>query len=52
MQQVQYYNKMCITVKVKMLGSELNGNLDIYLFCLYLLNNAIKIASQNHKMDL
>ena len=32
--------------------SELTGNLELSFFCLYLLNNVIKITSQSHKMNL
>ncbi len=33
--------------------SKLTGNLEVIsLFCLYLVNNVIKLPSQNHEIDL
>ena len=45
----------CNTIKRAQLSNAapyLTGNLNISLFCQYLLDNAIKIVPQNHKMHL
>ena len=47
MQQVQY-NKTCITLK-RILRIDWKCGYKAYL---YLLNDVIKIASQNHEMDV